>query len=42
MSDEEARNYPWCIIGTVSGIPQEEYWGANKVSTKGRVWIRVK
>lgn len=42
MSDDEARSYPWCIIGTVSGIPQEEYWGANKVSTKGRVWIRVK
>lgn len=42
MSDDEARNYPWCIIGTVSSIPQEEYWGQNNVSTKGRVWIRVK
>jgi hypothetical protein len=31
MTDEEARMYPWLIIGTVSGIPTEEYWGIGHI-----------
>lgn len=42
MTEEEARNYPWLIIGTVSAIPQEETWGTNNVKTNGRIWIRVR
>lgn len=42
MSNEEARNYPWLIIGTVSGIPKEKEWGALKISTENRIWIRIK
>ena len=26
MTDKEARLYPWCIIGTVSEIPDYEEW----------------
>lgn len=42
MTDEEARLYPWLIIGTVSSIPTEKTWGANNVKINGRIWIRVK
>lgn len=42
MTEDEARNYPWLIIGTVSAIPQEEYWGTQQVPTKGRIWIRIR
>ena len=42
MTEDEARNYPWLIIGTVSAIPSEETWGANNISTKDRIWIRVR
>lgn len=42
MTDAEACNYPWLIIGTVSAIPQEPTWGRKSVSTEGRVWIRVR
>lgn len=42
MTEEEARNYPWLVLGTVSSIPQEETWGAKEVKVNGRVWIRVR
>ena len=42
MTEEEAREYPWCIIGYVSGIPNYEYWGQNKVFVNNRIWIRVR
>jgi len=42
MTEDEARTYPWLIIGTVSAIPQEEIWGAKPINTKNRVWIRVR
>ena len=42
MTEAEARNFPWLIIGTVSAIPQEKTWGTNNVSTENRIWIRVR
>ncbi len=42
MTDEEARSYPWLIIGTVSAVPQEEIWGENDILTTGRIWIRIR
>lgn len=42
MSEDEARTYPWLILGTVSAIPQEETWGAQPINTKNRIWIRVR
>lgn len=42
MTDEEAREFPWLIIGTVSSIPYETEWGEGKVKVNGRVWIRVR
>ena len=42
MSQDEAREYPWLIIGTISSIPQEEEWGQNKVKVNNRIWIRVR
>lgn len=42
MTEEEARAYPWLIVGTVSAIPQEDYWGAKPIKTKNRIWIRVR
>ena len=42
MTEQEARDYPWLIIGTVSQIPVEAEWGENKVRVNGRVWIRVR
>jgi len=29
MTNEEAREYPWCIIGTVSEVPDYEIWHAG-------------
>lgn len=42
MTDEEARNYPWLIIGTVSSIPQELYWGEHNIPVKNRIWVRIR
>lgn len=42
MTDEEARNYPWCIIGTVSAIPTYDTWGADNIPVNGRIWIRIR
>jgi len=40
MSLEEKRNYPECILGVVSEIPDYETWGEEPV--KGRIWINLK
>ena len=40
MSREEIRDYPDCIIGIVSEIPNYEEWGTNKVKVNGRIWIK--
>lgn len=42
MTREEIRNYPDCIIGIVSEIPEYEEWGSDNVKVNGRIWIRVK
>jgi len=42
MTDEEARDYPWLIIGTVSAIPKELYWGEHNVPVKNRIWVRIR
>ena len=42
MTEEEARQYPWCIIGTVSEIPTYEEWGTGNVKVNNRIWIRIR
>ena len=42
MTRDEIRDYPDCIIGIVSEIPNYEYWGSNNVPIDGRIWIKVK
>lgn len=42
MTREEIKNYPDCIIGIVSEIPQYKTWGTNNVEVDGRIWIKVK
>ena len=42
MTREEIINYPDCIIGTVSEIPNYETWGTDNVNVNGRIWIYVK
>ena len=42
MTREEIREWPDCIVGTVSEIPQYEKWGTDAVSVDGRIWIKIK
>ena len=42
MTREEIKEYPERIIGTVSEIPEYEYWGTGNVEVKNRIWIKVK
>ena len=42
MTREEIRDYPDCIVGIVSEIPQYERWGTDQVEVNGRIWIKVK
>ena len=47
MTNEEAREWPWCIIGTISEIPDYDIWqaGNNKdhpIKVNNRIWIRVR
>lgn len=47
MTNEEAKEYPWCIIGTVSEIPDYEIWhagsnGDQEIKVNGRIWIRIR
>ena len=42
MTREEIRDYPDCIVGIVSEIPQYERWGTDEIEVKGRIWIKVK
>ena len=42
MTREEIRDYPDCIIGIVSEIPQYEYWGSDNVKVNNRIWIKIK
>lgn len=42
MTREEIREYPECIIGTVSAVPTYETWGQTDVPVDGRIWIKIK
>ena len=42
MTEDEARTYPWLIVGTVSAIPQEKTWVAKPIKTINRIGIRVR
>lgn len=42
MTREEIRDYPDCIVGIVSEIPNYEEWGSGHVKVNGRIWIKVK
>ena len=42
MTREEIKEYPDCIIGIVSEIPNYEKWGTDQVEVNGRIWIKVK
>lgn len=42
MTREEMINYPDCIIGFVSEIPEYETWGSGNVKVNGRIWIKIK
>ena len=42
MSREEIKEYPDCIVGIVSEIPQYDTWGTDNIKVDGRIWIKVK
>ena len=42
MTREEIREYPDCIIGIVSEIPNYDNWGSGNVKVNGRIWIKIK
>ena len=42
MTREEIKEYPDCIIGIVSEIPNYEKWGTDQIEVNGRIWIKVK
>ena len=42
MTRKEIRDYPDCIVGIVSEIPEYEEWGTDKVKVNDRIWIKVK
>jgi len=42
MTREEIKEYPDCIIGYVSEIPNYETWGSGNVKIDDRIWVRVK
>lgn len=41
MTREEIREYPECIIGTVSAIPEYDTWGENNILVNNRIWIKI-
>ena len=42
MTKEEAKEYPECVVGYVSAVPNYEEWGTTKVKVDGRIWIKAK
>lgn len=42
MTREEIKEYPDCIIGIVSEIPNYEKWGSDQIDVNDRIWIKVK
>lgn len=41
MTREEIKEYPDCIVGYVSAIPDYEVWGENNTIVDNRIWIKV-
>jgi hypothetical protein len=41
MTDYEKINYPECIIGYVSCVPEYSVWGENNTLVNNRIWIKV-
>lgn len=41
MTRDEICQYPDRIIGTVSEIPEYDFWGTNNVKVNGRIWIKL-
>ena len=42
MTREEIREYPDCILGFVSEIPEYETWGSGNVPVNNRIWIKLR
>lgn len=42
MTREEIREYPDCILGFISEIPEYETWGSGNVEVDGRIWIKLR
>ena len=42
MTNEEAMQFPWKILGTVSSVPEYKTWGEKEVEVNGRVWIKAR
>ena len=42
MEPNEAKEFPWKIIGTVSSVPDYLTWGENNTKVDNRVWILIK
>lgn len=41
MTRLEIMKYPERIIGTVSAIPNYEYWGEKNISVNNRIGIKI-
>lgn len=42
MTKDEVKEYPECVVGYVSAVPQYDIWGTGKIKVDGRVWIKIK
>lgn len=42
MTNEEAAQFPWKILGTVSSVPEYKTWGEKEVEVNGRIWVKVR
>lgn len=42
MTRKEVQEYPDRIIGTVSEIPNYEFWGTENIEINDRIWIRIR
>ena len=42
MTREEIKEYPDCIIGIVSEIPEYDTWGSDNIQVNNRIWIKIK
>lgn len=42
MTRDEIINYPDCIVGIVSEIPNYEEWGTDNIKVNNRIWVKIK